>query len=112
VLIETEGPATFEEWEGAIAKIPLDPSWRRGMNVVHDMRKATHVPDAIEGRKRISILFRTKDLGVKRWAVVVERPAQYGMGRMAEAEAEILGGLVAFRVLRDFGEALAWAAEE
>ena len=109
VLLESDEQATFQEWQAAVDAALRDPAFRRGMGVVHDMRRLIRVPTSAEARARVDFLLgRTRAFQVSRWAIVVSGSAHYGMGRMAEfLTKETLGD--GFRVFRDLPEALEWA---
>jgi len=105
VRLESSETATFDEWRGAVDAALADPAFRPGMGVVHDWRKQQAALSTEEVRKRASYAEHLAELGVTRWAILVARNADYGMGRVGQA---ITDG-VQLRAFRDQVEAEAWA---
>lgn len=102
--LESDGVASFEEWREAVEAALRHPDHRPGLGVVHDWRRLRVAPEAEQLHARASYAGR---LGARRWAVVVDGRAGYGMGRMAEILTEPKP--VELRVFQDIGEAEAWA---
>lgn len=102
--LESDGDASFDEWREAVEAALRHPDHRPGMGVLHDWRGLRAAPSAEELHPRASY---AKRLGPRRWAVVVEGQAGYGMGRMAEILTEPMP--VELRVFQDIREAEAWA---
>jgi hypothetical protein len=108
VHVESDEAATFAEWTAAIDAAFADSAFEPGMSVVHDLRRMARVPSSDEARARADFLVeRSCAHGVVRWAVVVSRPVQYGMARMAEAFSD--GAPTTFRAFRALDEAQEWA---
>ncbi len=111
MFLESDEHATFEEWTAAVDASLSDPTFRTGMGVVHDIRRMLRVPSPDEARRRVDFLSkRMHETAIPRRAIVVpaSRPAQYGMGRLAEAVAETVEA--PFRVFKDhLDAAIVWA---
>ena len=109
VRIESSDETTVDEWRGAVDSIPAHVEYRRGMGVLHDFRKL-RVAMPIPGmEERVNYLVaHAADFGPTRWAVVVARDVDFGMGRMAQVLLQS-GRLIEIRVFRDPGEAEEWA---
>ncbi len=108
VRIETDDEAGFAEWRAALESILADPRYERGMGVLHDWRRHTRAPAAAEIEARSRYLTGSR-FGPIRWALLVERAVDYGMGRMAEALLD--GSGIELRVFQDPAEAEAWVRE-
>jgi hypothetical protein len=103
---------SFTEIRAAIERILQDPGFARGFGVISDRRRIPAEPDQKTVRLFLSFLSRhSSDFGATRWATVTpaDRPAVFGMGRMAEALSETYG--VTYRVFTDYDAAVAWASE-
>jgi hypothetical protein len=112
VYLESDDQATLDEWESAVSHALGISGSRPILGLLHDARKMERVPGPQETRARVWVLMaQARTHNVARWATVVAGPANYGMGRMAEA---LTGQLVdhersvAFRVFTDMTEAEAW----
>ena len=111
-LLESDEMATLDEWKGAVDAALRARDFKRGMAVVHDLRRMFRVPTPDEARARLAFLVsRSREFGVSRWAIVVAGTAHYGMGRMAEFLSEDERA-VEFQVFREPAEAIAWAARD
>ncbi len=106
VLLETDDATSLAEWQAAVDSVAVHPEYRPGMGVVHDWRKHSRALEMAEIEARSRYL-SASPLGSIRWALLVERAVDYGMGRMAEALLD--GSSVHLRVFQDKAEAEAWA---
>jgi hypothetical protein len=107
VILESEGEPTIGDWQAAVDAALAAPGFRAGMGLLHDARRMARVPTPQEARARVDFLAgRCRRRGVRRWAVVLDADAQYGMGRLAEAVAESAG--IDFRVFRERVDAEVW----
>ena len=88
--------------------ILADPRYKPGMGVLHDWRRRTRVLDAAEIEARSSHLAGSR-FPPMRWALLVERAVDFGMGRMAEALLDASD--IELRVFQDPAEAEAWVRE-
>jgi hypothetical protein len=97
----------IDEWHATMRKLLADPGYQRGFYFLTDRRLAEEAPTADYLRRAVSFLdvHRTA-LGQCRWALVVNGPAAYGMGRMAEALC--IDTTVEMRVFIDMVEAQNW----
>jgi hypothetical protein len=105
VRLETDDDVTFAEWRAAAEGILANPRYRRGMGVLHDWRRRTRALDAAEIEARSSHLVGSR-FAPMRWALLVERAVDFGMGRMAEALLD--ASAIELRVFQDPVEAEAW----
>jgi hypothetical protein len=107
VVLESDEPVTFAEWQAAIDGALASKDYRPGMGVLHDQRRLKHAPSVEEGKARVSFV---AGRGIRRWAVLAAGDATYGMGRMGEALSAATS--VEIRAFRDPAEAEAWARGE
>lgn len=107
VHLESSEGATFEEWRDAVDAAWADPAFRPEMGIVHDWRKLRAGLPTAEVEKRSDYLAsNAARFGRTRWALLVDSPVAYGMGRMAET---LTGTGTGLRVFRDPAEAEVWA---
>src|SRR5260221_1038831 len=107
VYLESSEGATFEEWRDAIDAVWADPAFEPGMGIVHDWRKLRAGLPTAEVEKRSEYLAaNAAPFGRTRWALLVDSPVAYGMGRMAETLTGTGNGL---RVFPDPAQAETWA---
>jgi hypothetical protein len=112
VFVVSDKAATFDEWKEA-AHTALDLAHSGlggGIAAVHDARRSP-LPSAQELRARVEFLEgQAEAFGLKRWAILVTRPAHFGVGRMAEMLAAAAAAEpVELRMFTDPVEAEAWA---
>ena len=81
----------------------------RKVKLLFDERNATYLPSTEELRQIVEYIKRWRHL-IKRIALVVGKPAQYGMGRIAEVYLESVEG--AFMVFYDMEQASQWLDQE
>jgi hypothetical protein len=95
--------------QGAIGALLTDPRLKPGYAIVSDWRKQTAPPTSEYIESFIDILGSAARYGIRRWATVVPATsvAAYGVGRMAELNAELRD--LSYRVFRDYDEAVRWA---
>jgi hypothetical protein len=99
VYLESDEPATFEQWRRAVEGALADPGYQPGMGIIHDWRKHRTLLPSAEVLKRSDYLARNAArFGRTRWALLVDSNAGFGMGRMAET---LTGPGAALRVFRD-----------
>lgn len=97
----------YDEWQATMRTVLADPGFRPGFDFLTDRRQAEEAPTADYLRRAVSFLDLNRHrLGQCRWALVVNGPAAYGMGRMAEALC--IDTSVQMRVFNDLREAHAW----
>jgi hypothetical protein len=86
-----------------------DPRLQPGYAVVSDWRQQTIPPSSAYVESFIDILSSAERHGIRKWATVVPSTslAAYGVGRMAELNAELRQ--LSYRVFRDYEEAVRWA---
>jgi hypothetical protein len=116
VFLESDGPATLEEWMSAVDGSLASRDYRPGMGVVQVWRGTKPIPAAKVIRLHIDVLVaRARARGVKRWAIVVAGAARWeivitGDAYRSTGTAEPLAGRgsVEFRVFKDRAEAEAW----
>jgi hypothetical protein len=94
--------------QSTMETILADSDRPREFGVVSDWRVSTDAPSIDYVQAFLSLLNSWGRHGLRRWATVVARDstASFGMGRMVEIRAEEDG--VAYRVFRDYDDALAW----
>lgn len=97
--------------QATIEALLADPRLKPGHAVVSDWRQETTPPSSAYIHSFIDILKSAEARGITRWATVVPAGslAAYGVGRMAEANAELHN--LSYRVFRDYDEALRWAGD-
>src|SRR5262245_30718676 len=90
----------------AVEALLADPRLKAGYAVVSDWRQETAAPTAAYVQGFIDLLRSVEQRGIRRWATVVPPDAlvAYGVGRMTEANAEL--SALAYRVFRDYDEAV------
>ncbi len=109
VRLESDDPATLDEWRFAVDRFSSHPDYRLGMSIVHDRRRRVSVVTTKEIRERAEFLTtRAESLGPTRWAIVAVRDLDFGMARIEEA---LLGRVphIEFALFRDPAAAEAWA---
>ena len=98
--------ATRDEWRAALENALTSSDYRSDMGFVYDLRPRSRMEPATEVLQHVHFLSKEmKARAIKRWAVVAQGGAHYGMARMGET----LGGGRQFRGFREMAEAEAWA---
>jgi hypothetical protein len=94
--------------QSTMESILSDADRPREFGVVSDWRVSTDPPTIEYVQAFLSFLNSWERHGLRRWATVVPRDstASFGMGRMVEIRADEAG--VAYRVFRDYDDALTW----
>jgi hypothetical protein len=94
-----------------IEALLADPRLKPGYAVVSDWRHETGAPTSGYIQSFMELLRDAERRGITRWATVVPTAslAAYGVGRMAETNAELRN--LSYRVFRDYDEAVRWASE-
>jgi hypothetical protein len=103
-----EAPGT---WTHTLDEILADPAFRRGFNILEDLRTDPTVPTTADvNRGANAICARQHLLGRCRWAVVVtaKSPAYFGMLRMASLLLDT--SMIVLRPFTDPREAFDWVA--
>ena len=94
--------------QSTMTSILADEERPREFSILSDWRDSPEAPGMDDVRGFLLLLEEWRHQGLRRWATVVRRDATaaYGMGRMVEIRAEEVGG--AYRVFREFDDALEW----
>ena len=117
VFLESDGPATRDEWTSAVDASLASNDHAPAMGVLQDWRRTKAVPGAKVIRLRIDVLVeRASARGVKRWAIVVAGDARWDLvvtgdayrGRGRTDESLPRPSSVEFRVFKDLAAAEAW----
>jgi hypothetical protein len=83
---------SLNQWRRAMREVVADPRFAPEFSFLLDCRPATLAPSIANVRGVVDFLTRNAALvGRGRWAVVVERPAGFGMARMAATLADAEG---------------------
>ena len=78
VFLESDGPATRDEWTAAVDASLASDAHAQGMGVLQDWRRTKAIPGAKVIRLRIDgLVERARAGGVKRWAIVVAGEARW-----------------------------------
>ncbi len=81
----------------------------KNLKLMFDERNATYLPTTEELQKIVESIEKWRRL-IKKIALVVEKPAQYGMGRVAQVYLESTKR--AFRIFYDIEQASQWLDQE
>ena len=108
VRVVHSGDSPIEEYEAVLTAIFCSPLFQPGFAFLIDRRRFESPPAAFVRRLIEFLNQNRRSLAGARWAVVVESPAGYGMGRMGQMLAEGTGDAVTVCVFRDVGEAESW----
>ena len=108
VRVVHSSDSPIEEYEAVLAAIFRSPLFQPGFGFLIDRRRFESPPAAFVRRLIEFLNQNRRSLAGARWAVVVESPAGYGMGRMGQMLAEGSGDAVTVCVFRDIGEAESW----
>lgn len=103
------GGATAEEAEQTLAALLADPGLQLCFGILIDARGASRCLAQREVRVMAESQCRLSEGRVRRTALLTTGGVQYGVGRMVQAHAELLG--LEVRVLTDEDRALAWLQE-
>ena len=109
VRLESDGASTLDEWRATVDAFRRHPDYRPGMGVINDWRKRMVSITARDAQARASYLVQyAAAFGPTRWAVVVAREVDFGMGQVEKALLEGAPNIT-LRVFRDTTEAERWA---
>lgn len=107
VLVTIRTPYTIADVQHVIPALLADPAYVRGMVGLIERRDADDVPTTAYVQQVVRLLKTyAAQLGPCKWALVVNQPASYGMGRMVGLQISDSGLML--NVFYTLDEARAW----
>jgi hypothetical protein len=108
VRLRYHSKPTIAEWEATMLAVLDDPEFRPGFGILAD-RRGVPAPSSDYVRSTLEFGRSHPVLSFSRFALVVDTPAAFGMGRMGQILGDDLPGAIA--VFKSYDDAEAWLRE-